>query len=84
MNKVLGYVLAILGIVGLLLTVESIKKILGIALPAFLSTTMLTTLSIILLAIGLFILIKLKQSSVVKEVPIYHGKEVVGYRRVVQ
>ncbi len=84
MNKVLGYVLAILGIVGLLLTVESIKKILGITLPAFLSTTMLTTLSIILLAIGLFILIKLKQSSVVKEVPIYHGKEVVGYRRVVQ
>lgn len=81
MKKILGYILSALGIIFLLLTFDSIKKALSISLPPFLTTATLTVISLIILAVGVFILIKSKSSSAPKEVPIYQGDKVVGYRR---
>jgi len=78
-NKILGYVLAALGLGGLALSsgniFPDIPKLV-ILIPAM-----------VLVAIGVMILIVTgdkskggKSRQVEKEVPIYQGKEIVGYR----
>jgi len=82
MKKILGYVLAVIGIVGLA----------GVMIPEFgallplegLDSTTLMIASLVLAAVGVFIIIKGgggRRGKQMSEVPIYHGKNVVGYRR---
>ncbi|MBT4166338.1 hypothetical protein HOE04_04840 [archaeon] len=76
-NKLLGYAIAGLGLAGL-------------ALPSFnilpnIPKIYLTIPALILIAIGVMMLItsgsgKSKNNQSQKEVPIYKGKEIVGYR----
>jgi hypothetical protein len=81
MNKILGYVIAVLGVIGL---AGAMIPEFGATLPLEnLDNATLIIVSLILASIGVFIIIKggggkEKQMS---EVPIYHGKNVVGYRR---
>lgn len=82
MNKILGYILAVLGLVALALTVPSISNAFKIALSASLITT-LTIAGLALLVIGIIIVSK-SSTPKVKEVPIYHGKDVVGFRVIKQ
>lgn len=81
MNKIIGYLFAGLGVILLLISYSPVQKALKISLPAQLSASVLGIISIVLVAIGVFIILKFGQSQV-KEVPIYHGSKIVGYRRV--
>ncbi len=82
-KTIIGYVLAIIGLIGLALTFEPIQKIAKITLPPQISNLYLTTGSVIILLIGVFLVFKSGggSSGKVSEVPIYHGKNIVGYRR---
>ena len=80
--KILGYTLSIIGLIGLLLTFEQVKSALKIPLPEGLTNNILTIISIVIVLVGVFIIIKSGSSRKVTEVPIYHGKKVVGFRRL--
>lgn len=86
MKKVIGYILSILGIAGLALTYESVRMFAGIALPELLGETNLMIISLAVLAVGILFILRGKAGGKSRqrdaEVPIYHGKEIVGYRRV--
>jgi len=81
-RKTLGIVLSVLGIVGVAAySIPSIKSAIPYITPV--PDTILVVVSVVLLLIGLFIIVKFGGSSrkQPKEVPIYHGKNIVGYRR---
>lgn len=80
MRKIVGYILSGIGILGLAATsVPQLKE--RIKLPGQITDGMLTVVSIILAAVGIFLIVKLGRGRQQKEVPIYHGRSVVGYRR---
>jgi hypothetical protein len=84
MKKTLGYIISVVGLLGLLLTSDAMRTALSIKIPAEMINTTWLIGSIIILGIGIVILFKGsggsgKQPS---EVPIYHGNKIVGYRRV--
>jgi len=81
-TKVLGYVLSVMGLLGLLLTFDKVKELTKVAFLESITKTQITIVAIVLIAIGVFLIFKSKSSSTgSKEVPIYHGDQVVGYRR---
>ena len=80
-NKIFGYVLAILGIVGVAIyTIPQFKSL--VSLPVQISPTILFTVSIVLAVVGIYIIAKGGRRNKVREVPIMAGKDVVGYRVV--
>ena len=83
MRKILGYLLAIVGIVAIAGSfISQVKELIAPALPNIITTTYLLIIGVILVLIGLFLIVragKVRQKSM--EVPIFHGKNVVGYRR---
>lgn len=82
LNKIIGYILSVFGIAALLLSFDAVQKASGLTMPSSLSNTVLTIIGLVLLGIGMFLIVKTGGSGKVKEVPIYHGKEIVGYRRI--
>ncbi len=78
-NKTLGYILIGAGIIIFLASYSGIRTLIGITLPTTFSDNYLTIIGVVLLLVGAFISFKLSKKEV-KEVPIYHGKEIVGYR----
>lgn len=81
-NKILGYSVSVIGVIIVLLSFTQIQKALKITFPAYLTTSILTIIGVVVLAVGSFILIKFSSSGKLTEVPIYHGEKVVGYRRI--
>lgn len=87
MNKIIGYVIAILGIIGLAAwSVPEIRTFIETAIKIKLpSDTILLIAGIVITAVGLFLAIKSRGIGFgrkrVNEVPIYKGNQVVGYRR---
>lgn len=71
-----------LGIVGLLLSTEQIRVFLGIPLIEGITENMILIVSLVLLGVGAFLTINTRKSKGPVEVPIYHGKDIVGFRRV--
>lgn len=82
MNKIIGYVISLIGLIGLALTFEPIKKSLGISIPAAITPLTLTIASVVIIIIGLALSIKTGSSGKEKEVPVMKGDEIVGYRVV--
>jgi hypothetical protein len=82
--KLLGYALSGIGILGILLSSEKFKG--AIPILKTLPTTIILIGSLILVAAGIVIMIVTGKGKIgggkEKEVPIYKGKEVVGYRRI--
>ena len=82
-KKTLGIVLSILGLAGVAAySVPSIKE--AIPYLSQIQDLQLVVVSVAVLLVGLFITIRGGGRSSGKqthEVPIYHGKHVVGYRR---
>ena len=86
MKKVVGYIISAVGLAGLLMSGvapirEAITKVVPFELPAIVNNSLMIG-SLIVLVVGVVLLIgtgKSKQKE--KEVPIYEGKEIVGYRR---
>ena len=81
MNKVLGYVLVGVGLLIFLLSFPKVANVVKIPLPAGATSNVLMIIGVVIIGVGAFIVSK-GTSSAPKEVPIYHGKEVVGFRRV--
>ena len=81
-NKALGYLIAVIGLIGLFLSVEDVAK--GFPVLSSISSKIILYPAMAITAVGIVIIIasssgkKLKQE---KEVPIFHGKKIVGYRR---
>ncbi len=84
--KILGYLLSAVGIIGLALSYKEVRTALNLTLPQALSETTLMIISLVVLAVGVLFVLKSgkggKHKQRAMEVPIYHGKEIVGYRRV--
>ncbi len=83
MRKILGYVITAIGLAGFALTFEQVSKAVKITLPAQVTSTILTVGSLVVLLVGLFLIAKSSspRSKQAPEVPIYQGKQIVGYRR---
>ena len=81
MNQKLGYILSGTGLALLALGLnKSIAIGLKIQFLAEAAPSILTTIGIILTIVGVILMNK-NQRKKQKEVPIYKGKEIVGYRR---
>ena len=82
-KSLIGYILAIVGILGFLLTYEFAQTLINITLPNEITSTVLTIISLALILLGGFLVWKFSnKKGQLKEVPIYSGKRVVGYRMV--
>ncbi len=81
--KVVGYIVAVVGIIGLALaTVPPLRAF--FSLPVGFSGNALTSISLLIVIVGA-VLVYLAGGGKTKkgtEVPIYEGKKVVGYRRI--
>lgn len=81
-RKILGYILAILGLVGIIITsLPQAKSLLPFPIPPELTDISITVISIVLIIIGASLVFKKSQIAKQMEVPIFHGKKIVGYRR---
>ncbi len=81
MLKIGGYVLAFAGLLLLALNVKPVKE--AINLPSSLPTALFPIIGIVLILVGVLIIFKFGSGGKQpKEVPIYHGKNIVGYRRM--
>ena len=80
-KKTFGLLLSVIGVLGVAAySVPSIKK--AIPFVSTLNELILIVISVIILLAGLFLATKGGGSGrQFKEVPIFHGKNVVGYRR---
>jgi len=84
MKKIIGYILAVLGVIGI--ATYSFPELLGNAqspegIGQYTGTPLLV-ISIVLVAIGAFVTVRSgKERQKVSEVPIFQGGSVVGYRR---
>ncbi len=80
MKKVLGYVLSLLGILTLTLTIDKVREITKITFLQQTGSFQITLVALVLIIAGIFLVVN-ETKNTPKEVPIYQGKEVVGYRR---
>ena len=96
-RKTLGYILAAAGLVGVMAgTVPQIKNpvtttlspILGKTISSLFSDMFFLIIGVALVIVGLFFITRGGRSSSKtanqkgQEVPIYHGKHIVGYRKI--
>jgi len=82
MRQIFGYLVGIAGLILIALTFDPIKKATNISLPGSITATILTAAGLVFIGISLVILFKASGNNKVSEVPIYNGKEIVGYRRL--
>lgn len=79
-KNVAGYVITLLGVIGVAAwAIPSFKA--AIPQVALLDDTILLAVSVLLALIGIFLVVKGGGRRSGKEVPIYQGKNIVGYRR---
>jgi len=86
MNKVIGYAITGIGLVLLGLTFKGVRDAIKLNLPGALTDTILTIISLVVLGLGIFMIVKTSKPNQSEEVPIYHGsgkhQTIVGYRRL--
>ncbi len=80
MNKIIGYILIIAGIIGVAVSYSQVSGAIGITIPAG-TDLYVMAVGVIILLIGVFLAFK-GSSNKLKEVPIYKGKHIVGYRQL--
>lgn len=81
MKKVLSLILIVVGVILILLSFSQIRSALSLELPPFASENMILFIGAGVAIVGAFLNLN-KKSKKHKEVPIYHGKDVVGFRRI--
>lgn len=84
MARILGFALAALGLGAIALSLKSINESFSASLPflADIPNYVLIIVGIVLIGLAVFLARGGKIGRQLEEVPIYHGKEIVGYRRV--
>jgi len=79
--KIIGYIVTLAGLAVLSLTVKPVQEV--VKLPMQINNLYLSIGGLIIILIGIIFIKKGGSSGKqVKEVPIYHGKNIVGYRRM--
>ena len=81
MNKLIAYLITLLGVIGIALSLTFVQKMLGLAKPLF-SNTILLIAGLIIFVIGIIFIKKSTVPEQPAEVPIYQGQSIVGYRKV--
>lgn len=77
LKKISGYLIAVIGLISFLIRIFfPVRK----SAEQF-SNTLFLAMNLVMIIVGVIIVIK-SSNTKVSEVPIYHGKEVVGYRRI--
>ena len=81
-RRIIGYILSIAGVLGLaIISFPQVRDQIPEQITTLGTTTILIA-SVVLIALGIFLLIRAGTTSQKsKEVPIYRGKNIVGYRR---
>jgi len=84
MKRKLGYVLVIIGLILLVLGIKPVHDLTVESVPLLggVDPIVLLGVGVVLLIIGAVIMRGTSSGRQVAEVPIYHGKDVVGYRRM--
>ena len=84
MNKIIGYVLSAVGVVLLLFTLKPIKSSITTMIPFVQNVPdyVIIGAGLILMIFGVFIVKQFSGPKQPVEVPIYQGKNVVGFRRM--
>lgn len=84
MRRGVGYTLVIFGLIILTLGVKPVhtQAVNNIPILASIDPIFLLGIGIVLLVLGVIIMRGSNSRKQAPEVPIYHGKEVVGYRRM--
>lgn len=82
MKKKLGFILMGIGVIGLLFSTPQIRDPTGLVLPTPLTENIILVISLVVLGVGGFLTIERRTTRGPVEVPIYHGKDIVGFRRV--
>jgi len=81
-KKIIGYLISIIGIAIIALgSIPQLRTTLTF-LPAGLKDIYLMAVGLVIVIVGLLLIFGSGSSQKVSEVPIYHGKEVVGFRRL--
>lgn len=90
MKKYLGYLIAVIGLVLLASTMVAQLKLfiltsLSLQSSTFVNDTLLIVVGLVLVILGIIMASKSPSRNKVSkkglELPIYHGKDIVGYRR---
>lgn len=81
-QKIIGYIIALFGILGIVVSGEGVQQALALKLPAAFSSNVVLIAGIVIAALGLLLAVKGSNNKQPAEVPIYEGKNVVGYRRM--
>lgn len=81
MKRVGGYIIAIIGLIGILLSFEPVKKIITIPGLELLTKTQMLITGLVIVIIGVIIIGMSGKGQVKEEVPIYKGEKIIGYRR---
>lgn len=81
MKKIIGYVLAIMGLLGFLLTFDKVKELTNITFLESITNMQMTIAAVVLIAIGVFLIFKSGAEEAPEEVPIYKEDKIIGYRR---
>jgi hypothetical protein len=84
LNKLLGYILCLVGLAGaLLFAVPQLKSQLPFKIPEGITDPILIIIAIVVLLVGVFLIRSgTGGGKQPKEVPIFQGKNVVGFRRL--
>jgi hypothetical protein len=81
-KKSLGYLLSIVGIAIIAIgTMQPLRDMVKI-IPTQITNIYLMIIGLVIVAFGLLLVFKSGGSKKVTEVPIFHGKDVVGFRRI--
>ena len=80
MKRNVGLVLSIVGLIILVLGIKPVYS--SVSFVQSVSPIILLIVGIVVAAVGIIIAKSASGSKKITEVPIYHGKDVVGYRRM--
>ena len=81
MKKSRGYLIILLGIIIVALSFKETRDFISLTLPAGINDYYVLIAGVIVIVLGA-VFSRSHMSKQVSEVPIYHGKNVVGFRRL--
>ena len=81
MKKALSYILSVIGIIIVAIgTIKPLRASLSF-IPSSINDIIITLVGVVIVIVAIFLMYNKSQDKV-SEVPIYHGKDVVGFRRI--
>lgn len=81
-NKLAGYILSIIGIIIVALGAMPGLRTSFAFIPAGIKDLYIMIIGLAIVTVGIVLILLSESSKKVTEVPIYHGKNVVGFRRL--